>query len=143
MWVIDKQKIMIHCLLYDWTALSFVLEIKFCRDNPCINSTNCLDINTFPYFLCLSCPSGKTGVRCDVGKYHFSEVSGHNLTLVCCCCHQSRRRRLCYVFLCNKQNTWINTSSSRSYDSLFFTNKACQFLKDKTVTSNSIRKNDA
>lgn len=45
------------------------LEIRICKQRPCFGSASCLDVKMPPYFLCLQCPPGKTGYRCDVGNY--------------------------------------------------------------------------
>lgn len=48
-----------------------LLEIQFCKQSPCLNYLSCIKVGVKPYFLCLQCPPGKTGTRCDVGKYIF------------------------------------------------------------------------
>lgn len=42
--------------------------IKSCDQKPCVGTNNCIDVQLPPYFFCIQCPSGKTGIKCDVGK---------------------------------------------------------------------------
>lgn len=52
-------------------SLCLLIEIKFCDQEPCNGSNACQDVGLPPYFMCLQCPHGKTGIRCDVGKYDY------------------------------------------------------------------------
>lgn len=52
-------------------SLCLLIEIKFCDQEPCNGSNACQDVGLPPYFMCLQCPHGKTGTRCDVGKYDY------------------------------------------------------------------------